>query len=272
MDNINFVYNDKSLFDFDCMLCNFDSKSNIEVLETPTITFNTVQNNQNDTFNLTHTSYDRTLESSDIGICKIDCQREDIYFTQDEIRAIYKWLDLRSFKNLIIENVEDFEDVYFVGGFTTIQQVKNNGRTIGFKLKFTSKYPYALSNDLLYRKTITSDNKTMIIINDSDDVRPLYPSSLKITLLENGNLTISNNLDSENDISIKNCKKDEVIEIDCQSRIIETSYSSHDIYNDFNYNYFRLIRNDKTDINEFEFNLLCEIEVVFNEPRKVGFI
>ena len=271
MENVSFTYNDKSLLDFNCMLCNFDSTSNIEVLETPSITFNTIQNNHNDTFKSSYTSYENSLESGIISICKIDCHENEKYFTQEEVRNIYKWLDTRKYKKFIIDNDELFEGVYFIGGFTSIQPVKNNLKVIGFQLKFISELPYGLSDDIYYSKNITTSDNKLLIVNDSDDVKPVHPYKLKITLAENGDLTIKNNID-HNDISIKNCKKNETITVDCVNRIIETNNVTHKIYDDFNYNYFRLIKTDDTDENIFTINLPCKIEVYLNEPRKVGFI
>ena len=89
--------------------------------------------------------------------------------------------------------------------------------------------------------------------------------------MKDGNLTIKNSLDNEM-FGIKNCLNGETITVDCISKIIETDKSAHDIFNDFNYNYFRLLRNDDTDNNKLTVSLPCKIEFVVNEPRKVGFI
>ncbi len=271
MNERSFIFNNRRLSDLGMMLCYFDSVDNIETVDSPTITFNIVQNNSNDSFRPTSASYDGSLESNEIGICKVNCNEKNLYFTRDEVRAIYKWLDTKSFRKFVIENDPMFEDVYFLGGFTQINQVRHFGKVIGFKLKFTSQYPYGLSEDIKYTKTITSDNKYFSIINDSDDVKPVYPSCLKITMMEDGDLTIKNTLD-EYTFGIRNCKNGEVITVDCVNKIIETDKSEHDIYNDFNYNYFRLLRNDDTDNNKFTVSLMCKIEFTINEPRKVGFI
>lgn len=271
MNERSFIFNNRSLSDLGMMICYFDSVDNIETVESPTITFNVVQNNSDDSFRPTYTSYDGTLESNEICICKIDCTGNNRFFTRDEVREVYRWLDTKSFRKFTIQNDDMFEDIYFIGGFTQINQVKHFGNVLGFKIKFTSQYPYGLSEDIRYAKTITENDNTFNVVNNSDDVKPVYPSNLKITIMKDGNLTIKNSLDNEM-FGIKNCLNGETITVDCISKIIETDKSAHDIFNDFNYNYFRLLRNDETDNNKLTVSLLCKIEFIVNEPRKVGFI
>ena len=60
MNERSFIFNNRSLSDLGMMICYFDSVDNIETVESPTITFNVVQNNSDDSFRPTYTSYDGT--------------------------------------------------------------------------------------------------------------------------------------------------------------------------------------------------------------------
>ncbi|WRK55793.1 DUF6558 family protein [Coprobacillaceae bacterium CR2/5/TPMF4] len=100
---------------------------------------------------------------------------------------------------------------------------------------------------------------------------PVYPKKLTITLRQAGDLTITNSLDDRT-FGIKNCENNEVITIDCVNRIIQTSSDTHNVYDDFNYNFFRLMQTETDTENEFTFSLPCDVEMTYNEVRKVGFI
>lgn len=268
MDFYNFTFNGKDLTEFDCMICCFDKPNNIETNEYPTITFNTVQNNSNDSFDLTHGTYDKALEGK-ISICKNTCNNKDIYFTRDEVRNIYNWLDIRGYGKLTFSN-DFYENTFFEGGFTSIQPVKNNKKIIGFELTFTSRYPYGLSEDLSYSFSLTSDNLSNEILNNSDDVKPVYPRLLQIIPQIDGDLEIKNSLDDQV-LVVKNCKQNEIIKIDCENRIIETN-SIHDVYNDFNYVYLRFLKGGYNNVNVLTFSIPCKVKIILNEVRKVGFI
>ena len=128
MNNYNFTFNGKELTEFGCMLCYFDKLGNVEISDYPAITFNTVQNNSNDSFDLTYATYDKALEGK-LSFCKIDCNNTNAYFTRDEIREIYNWLDIRGYGRLVLPG-EYFEDTFFEGGFSSIQPVKNNKKVV----------------------------------------------------------------------------------------------------------------------------------------------
>ncbi len=268
MNNYNFTFNDKELIEFGCMLCYFDKLGNVEISDYPAITFNTVQNNSNDSFDLTYATYDKALEGK-LSFCKIDCNNTNAYFTRDEIREIYNWLDIRGYGRLVLPG-EYFEDTFFEGGFTSIQPVKNNKKVVGFELTFISRYPYALSDDLLYAFDLTDEKLSGEILNNSDDAKPVYPTLLEIIPKSDGNLTIENSLDKEV-LEVKNCVTNEVIKIDCEHRIIETD-SSHDVCNDFNYNYLKLLKGGCNNVNMLTFSIPCKVRIVLNEVRKVGFL
>ena len=55
----------------------------------------------------------------------------------------------------------------------------------------------------------------------------------------NGDLSIFNELENCT-MLIKNCSVGEIITIDGDAQTISTSYNSHDICNDFNYEFFRI--------------------------------
>lgn len=272
MDIKNFTFNNKQLTDFNCRMCSFSASGDVETSDYPTITFNVVEVAGNDMFRKTSAKYEGALQSSPIQICKDICQTDDEnkYFTQQETRAIYKWLDIRDYKKFTIDN-ELFENVYFIGGFTSIAPVKHAGRIIGFELIFTADRPYGLSDDITETFSLSGSNLIKTIENDSDDLSSVYPKYLKITIKQAGDLTITNSLDDRT-FGIKNCENNEVITIDCVNRIIQTSSDTHNVYDDFNYNFFRLMQTETDTENEFTFSLPCDVEMTYNEVRKVGFI
>ena len=96
----------------------------------------------------------------------------------------------------------------------------------------------------------------------------IYPYTI-ITCNEAGNLTITNSADNELCI-INNCIKGEVITIDCQHRMITSDKLAHNIANDFNYNFIKLINTYKNRDNYYSSTLNINITMSYSPVRKVG--
>ena len=82
------------------------------------------------------------------------------------------------------------------------------------------------------------DNNYVEFVDMSDEIGDTYPK-LEITCKSDGTLELLNNRMSE-PMRIKNCTNGEVLYIDCENQVIESSESTHKILNDFNYNFFRI--------------------------------
>ena len=65
-------------------------------------------------------------------------------------------------------------------------------------------------------------------------------------------------------MTIANCLADEVITIDGNTHSITTTKSSHDVYNDFNYDYFKIGNTINNRSNKISVSLPCKIELRYS--------
>lgn len=94
----------------------------------------------------------------------------------------------------------------------------------------------------------------------------IYPQ-MEITIQEDGDLTIHNSIENR-DTYIANCKSGEVITLDYP--VIQSSDSSHDIQNDFNWTFFRVANTYDNSRNDLIISLPCSIKIKYSPIVKVG--
>lgn len=94
----------------------------------------------------------------------------------------------------------------------------------------------------------------------------IYPQ-MEITVKADGNLFIHNSIENR-EMYISNCKNNEVITLDYP--IIKSSDSSHNIQNDFNWNFFRVANTYKNSRNDLTISLPCSIKIKYSPIVKVG--
>ena len=94
----------------------------------------------------------------------------------------------------------------------------------------------------------------------------IYPQ-MEITIKADGDLTIHNSIENR-ETYIANCKINEVITFDYP--IIKSSDSSHNIQNDFNWNFFRVANTYENSRNDLVVTLPCSIKIKYSPIVKVG--
>lgn len=94
----------------------------------------------------------------------------------------------------------------------------------------------------------------------------IYPYA-EITVKSDGDLRIHNAIENR-ETYIANCKANEVITMDYP--IIKSSDSSHNIQNDFNWNFFRVANTYKNSRNDLTISLPCSIKIKYSPIVKVG--
>lgn len=264
MKALDFSYGDKNLSDFGFILCNFGGSKGLEtVSDGCKITFNTVPVLDGSKHRLTSTEYEECLE--DVWqICKHSCNGDIEEITEVEHREITKWLNKKRFLKLKILD-ESHIDIYYEAVFN-VSKIKIDGRLFGFELEVRTNAPYALREPRIINiKNLIQDGKHSI--NDtSHEEGHIYPHT-EITISEDGNLNIYNAIEDRNTY-IANCIAGEVITMDYP--IIQSSISSHNIQNDFNWNFFRLANTFDNSRNDLTISLPCTIKVEYSPIVKVG--
>ena len=115
------------------------------------------------------------------------------------------------------------------------------------------------------REDFVSDKN--VFINDvSHEEGHIYPR-VEITVLEDGDLNIHNAIENR-DTYIANCVAGEIITMDYP--VISSSISSHNIQNDFNWNFFRVANTYENSRNDLTISLPCSIKLEYSPIVKVG--
>lgn len=262
----NFLYDNERLSDYGMILCKFDNDSLETVSVGNNLIFNTVKTNRSDRNLLTGITYDEPL-SATFQICKDNCHNEDLSISSEELTSLLRWLSRRDGFHKFKIYQEGYEEVFFYGSFNNIQELKIGGILYGLELTFVTDSPYGYE-DISFDCTTTA-SVAYNLFNMSNETGHLYPKVFTCKCLESGDLQIHNSI--ENRITeLKNCVKDEIITMDGGHKAIETSVPTHKIYNDFNYNYFRIGSEYDNNLNAITTSLPCEIHIEYEAVRKVG--
>lgn len=263
MKTFDFVYDNKKLSDFGMIVCNFGSKG----LETKTngseITFNTVPTLGGAEHKLTSVEYENCLETT-MQICKYSCGNDIEEIASSEFRDITKWLSRKNFLKFKLLN-ERYIDLYYEAKID-ISRIELDGRLIGLELNIFTNRPFALKEPRTININNLITNGTHSFNDTSYEEGHIYPHT-EITITESGNLDIYNALENRN-TCIANCIAGEVIVMDYP--IIQSSISSHNIQNDFNWNFFRVANTYDNSRNDLTISIPCRIKIEYSPIVKVG--
>lgn len=264
MKAYNFSYGDKNLSDFGFILCNFGGSKGLEtVSDGCQITFNTVPVLGGSKHHLMSTEYEECLESV-WQICKHSCKGGIQEITESEHREITKWLNRKKFLKLKILD-ESHIDIYYEAAFN-VSKIEIDGRLFGFELEVKTNAPHALKEPRTINIKNLIENGKYSINDTSYEEGYIYPY-IEITINADGDLNIYNAIENRETI-IKNCVANEVIIMDYP--VIQSSISSHNIQNDFNWNFFRIANAYENSRNDLTISLPCSIKIKYSPIVKVG--
>lgn len=269
MQIIDFEFNGEKLSDYKMMLCRFDSVSD-EVEIGNVISINTVRTPNSNKYMSVGYSYEEPL-SAELSIAKNPCESDDELISDSELNSLVRWLNRKRFcKFKPIYDDGSFKDVYFYGTFN-LKPVKANGGIVGLNLTLITNAPFGFIEPSTHRFTFSDENTEFVIDDISDEIGHLYCYAT-IKCLEAGDLEISNSLDIDNTVVIKNCVANEIITLYGEQKIIESNKAHKTLYNDFNYNFLRINNTYEESQNVFTSNLSCQITLSYSPIRKVGLI
>jgi hypothetical protein len=123
-----------------------------------------------------------------------------------------------------------------------------------------------IKNNYYYVYINETFENTASINDTSYEEGYIYPYT-EITVLESGDLNIYNNIEDRN-THIANCVAGEVITMDYP--VISSSVSSHNIQNDFNWNFFRVANTFDNSRNDLVISLPSIIKIKYSPIVKIG--
>lgn len=278
---IDFEYDGLSLSQFGYVIGSIDTTSGVvEATAGSELTFNLVSANRGSTSYHISSKYESYLET-EIDIIKSNCESDSYIISQKEFRNLMRWLNRKDFHTLnfigdIDLNGDDvgYEIIYYEASFNC-SKLLLNGEIVGVKLKIQTNAPYGFAKEVdeTYNLVVPSggDSANFQFKDTSDEIGEIYPTII-ITPSASGTLVIKNTTyDNEYAIIVKNCSSGETITIDNEHQIVTTDNNSHNVTDDFNYHWFRLVNtyNDRT--NNISCSLPCSFEIKYKPIIKYGF-
>lgn len=264
MKATDFEFNNRRLSEFGMILCQFGGSKGLETItDGAAISFTTVPTMGGSKHNLTSVGYEDCLEAT-WQICKHSCSGGVQEITPIEHRNITAWLCRKEFLKLKILDEANI-DLYHEAKID-ISRIEIDGKLYGFELTVTTNRPFALKEPrTIIINNIVQDGKYSI--NDTSyEEGYIYPE-MEITINQSGNLTIHNSIENR-ETYIANCKSGEVITMDYP--VIQSSDSSHNIQNDFNWTFFRVANTYENSRNDLTISLPCSIKIKYSPIVKVG--
>lgn len=215
---------------------------------------------------MTNSKYSDCL-STTFSICKNPCLYEDLTVSEEEYRALIRWLNRRQFLSFAFLPLDANEDKCYYDASFNVSQIQLSGQLYGLELTMTTNRPYGYGETEVVIWNITDPDTTLIkFVDNSDELGYLYPD-LQIVCRQAGDLDLWNRTENIHMI-IKNCSLNEQITIYGTEQIINTSDINHSIWNDFNFNFFRIGNSSTNRVNEIICSLPCEITMNYIPIRK----
>ena len=263
MKAFDFSYENKKLSDFGFVICNFGDKGLDTVSDGSQISFNTIPVAGGTKHELTSAQYEDCLGTT-IQICKYSCNGSIQEITSTEHRNLTKWLNRKKFLKFKPMSKE-YIDLYFEASFN-VSRIELDGRLFGLELEVVTNRPFALKEPRIININNTVNNGKHSINDTSHEEGYIYPHT-EIVVANGGNLNIHNAIEDRNTY-IANCVAGEVITMDYP--VIKSSISSHNIQNDFNWNFFRVANTYENSRNDLTISLPCSIKIEYSPIVKVG--
>lgn len=264
MNAIDFEYDGQYLSDYGFIICDFDGASGVDTISAgSTLTFNKVSQFNGRNFSLASTQYENCI-STTFDICKDPekYEKDEMEISTDEFRDLMRWLNRTEFLKFQLHDSDiDYEEGCYFDASFNIEKIKINEILYGLRLTMETNKPFAYGDEEKIKWTI-SDTSTVKTFSDmSDEIGCIYPS-LKIICNDDGDFTIQN-LTFETTTTIANCSDGEVITIDGNTQIITTSDDSHKVYEDFNYEFFKIGNTYNSRKNMISVNMPCVVEITY---------
>lgn len=260
---LDFEFDGQYLSDYGFVICDFNGVSGTDVVSAGSkITFNTVSHHMGKKHNLTSTRYDECIQTT-FSICKNPRLYKSLEISNDEYRDLIRWLNRREFLNfqLLGDGDDEHETCFFEASFN-IDKIKIGDVLVGMELTMQTNKPFGYGQEQRVSWTVSDTTKTYLLSDISDEIGYIYPD-ITISINANGDLTLYNEMENCTMV-INNCTVGEVITIDGENQIITSSLNSHHIYDDFNFEFFRIGNTINNRNNRISCSLPCKLEFTYS--------
>lgn len=257
---LDFEYDKHTLSDFGLIVCEFNSSTGAEIVNVGSdITFKTVPIQRGKKHTLAGTRYEECLQAT-IHICKDPDLTNDRIITRDEYRDLVRWLSREEYLPFRIIYADDFEceTCYFDASFN-INRIEINKILYGLELTIQTNRPFGYGLEQHISLEFPNASTIKKVSDRSDVIGYTYPD-MQIKCNASGDLSIHNQT-FDSTMLIKNCTIGEVITIYGESQIITSSNDGHKIYNDFNFQFFKIGNTFDNNANMISASVPCTIDI-----------
>lgn len=263
MTAVDFEYAGECLSEKGFMICQFGGESGFETSSAgSTLSITRPGRSNSKLFPYSTVKYDTPFEGT-LSICKVDGSEVN----GDDFVSIMRWLNrTEPHEFRLLGGI--YWDTFFSGSFN-VSKVEHRGKVVGFTLTFLSTAPFGHAFPVTESFSLSA-GKEKTIVDLSEEIGYTYPEKMTITCNASGDLKIYNSIEDRT-MTILNCKKKEVITLNCDNQIILTSDEDHKICDDFNFTFFRLANTYDTNENKITSTLPCEIKFTYRPSKKVVF-
>lgn len=265
---LDFEYDGQCLSDYGFILCSFGGQSDTNTISAGSkITFNKVKRHYGKTHSLTSSEYQECIQS-EFEICKNVCDNAELFITDDEFRDVMRWLNRKKFLRFRLldkEELQEAETCYYDASFN-IDKILVDGVLCGLKLTMETNRPFGYGQE--YKKVININDTSAnyIFVDTSDEIGHTYPDVI-IEIKQGGTLVLKNESEPCT-TQIKNCVVGEIITMHGDTHIIESSRNSHELYNDFNFDFFKIGNTFTSRDNVISSSLKCTLTIKYNPVIK----
>lgn len=258
----DFIFNSKSCLELGLIICTFNSTGGTQTISAgSTIDLQTIK--FKDMWKQTGNDYKEVL-SFKIQVCKSD-ESEINSFEQ---AAYNRWLVRKDGYKYIQFADPNYQHIFFNVQCTGISMISVGARDVGMELSFVADAPYGYSELCKAIYDMPSSALTTTFIDMSDEIGDTFPD-IDIYLHENCNFQMSNSL-TGTIFKINNCKLGETISIRNSTGQITSTLSSHNLYNDFNLQWFKFANTYNTRKNPLTITGRAKVTLTYRQIRKVG--
>jgi hypothetical protein len=257
---------------FGLYLCSFNGTSDGAKPLGNKITINTVKAPKKNRFIRTGVTYETPLTFT-FQVIKYNCMGEDMEITPRELAKIMRWLVRKDYRYLRFDQT-GWDNVFY-NCTLKVQKYEIGGIIRGLEIEATCDAPWGYSERKEHILNLDESNACSIF-NYSDEDGGILPDLVRIEVLRDcDQLNITNTFSMDQDenksktinVEIKNCKQDEIIELDRHKNICSSMV--HDgLINDFNHVFLELF----SDFNQYEnvitSNEPCNVTIYVREIRK----
>ena len=259
----DFEYDGMSLSSLGYAIATFGGIKDGEIDTDSQISFNHISMMQGKYQPFSSYTYDDVLKM-EFYIVKNMCSYDEDYGEMDfnisvsDMAYLKRWLVRPTPHELRVVGNDDYNGIFWRGSFIIEEYTLGDNR-IGAHLTFECDAPFGYMENTVFEGSISANNSYEYKCI-SDEIGWIYPK-LTITVRQSGDLRIGNAHDGRTTV-INNCQNNEVITF-TENLQVQTSASSHNIMDDFNFVFYRICNSFDDVTNTLYSNLNIDFRIEY---------